>query len=84
MLAKNFGLNTNGETFLKIAQSISFQIIRKEAVNVTYIESLLFGQANLFPAEIEDNYVKELQSWYDYLVLKYKIKKNNCCSASIF
>jgi hypothetical protein len=75
MLAKNFGLNTNGETFLKIAQSISFQIIRKEAVNVTYIESLLFGQANLFPAEIEDNYVKELQSWYDYLVLKYKIKK---------
>lgn len=74
MLAKNFGLNTNGESFLKIAKSISFAIIRKESLDVSYLEALLFGQAHLLPIHSEDNYTKELQSWYDYLVLKYKIK----------
>ena len=49
LLAKNFGLNTNGEAFLKIAQSISFSVIRKESVELTYLEALLFGQANLLP-----------------------------------
>ena len=31
MLAKNFGLNTNGEVFLKIAQSIPFAVVRKQS-----------------------------------------------------
>ena len=75
LLAKNFGLNTNGEAFLKIAQSITFSIIRKEALEVLYLEALFFGQSNLLPPEAEDNYTKELQSWYDYLVLKHKIVK---------
>ena len=74
LLAKNFGLNTNGEAFLKIAQSISFSVIRKESVELTYLEALLFGQANLIPENAEDNYAKELFSWYDYLKIKYKIK----------
>jgi hypothetical protein len=75
MLAKNFGLNTNGETFLKIAKSITFSIIRKEALEVLYIEALLFGQSNLLPLNSEDNYPKELLSWFDYISLKYKLKK---------
>ena len=74
-LAKNFGLNTNGETFLKIAKSITFSIIRKEAVEVMYVEALLFGQANMLPVNPEDNYPKELLSWFDYISLKYKLNK---------
>lgn len=74
MLAKNFGLNTNGDIFLKVAQSIPFSIIRKESLEVSYLEALLFGQAHLLPSNPEDHYIKELQSWFDYLVLKYKIK----------
>ncbi|WP_298115734.1 DUF2851 family protein [Flavobacterium sp.] len=74
MLAKNFGLNTNGESFLKVAKSITFSIIRKEALEVLYLEALLFGQANLIPIVIEDNYAKELKSWYDYIALKYKLQ----------
>lgn len=74
LLAKNFGLNTNGETFLKVAKSIPFSIIRKESLDVSYLEALLFGQSNLLPLNPEDNYTKDVQSWYDYLVLKYKIK----------
>ncbi|MBL7885804.1 MAG: DUF2851 family protein [Flavobacterium sp.] len=73
LLAKNFGLNTNGEAFFKIAKSIPFSIIRKEALDVAYLEALLFGQSNLLPSHPEDNYSKELKSWFDYLVVKYKI-----------
>lgn len=75
MLAKNFGLNTNGESFLKVAKSITFSIIRKEALEVMYLEALFFGQANLIPIDVEDNYAKELKSWYDYIALKYKIQQ---------
>ena len=31
LLAKNFGLNTNGEFFFKVAKSIPFHVIRKES-----------------------------------------------------
>jgi len=75
MLAKNFGLNTNGEMFFKVAQSITYSLIRKEALEVKYLEALFFGQADLIPLHIEDNYPNELKSWYDYIVLKYKLNK---------
>ena len=75
MLAKNFGLNTNGEMFFKVAKSITFSLIRKEALEVMYLEALLFGQADMIPLAVEDNYPKELKSWYDYIVLKYKLNK---------
>lgn len=75
LLAKNFGLNTNGEMFYKIAKSITFSVMRKEALEVKYLEALLFGQANMFPTHVEDAYAKELKSWYDYIALKYNLQK---------
>ncbi|MEO5777027.1 MAG: DUF2851 family protein [Flavobacterium sp.] len=75
MLAKNFGLNTNGETFLKIAKSIPFSIIRKESAEVANLESLLFGSADLFPVDVEDNYTKDLKFFFEYISQKHKLKK---------
>ena len=75
MLAKNFGLNTNGETFLKIAKSIPFPIIRKESVEVENIESLLFGMADMFPLVAEDNYTKELKKLFYYITQKYSLNE---------
>ena len=75
MLAKNFGLNTNGETFLKIAKSIPFSIVRKESYEVTNLESLLFGTANLFPVDVQDNYTKDLKKRFEYIFQKYRLKK---------
>lgn len=72
MLAKNFGLNTNGEIFLKIAQSIPFSIIRKESFEVENLEALLFGKAALLDVEKEDNYFKDLKFRYFYLLHKYQ------------
>ena len=73
MLAKNFGLNTNGESFLEIAKKISFQIIRKERNEVENIEALFFGFAGLLNCEREDNYFKDLKFRFYYLINKYQL-----------
>jgi hypothetical protein len=75
LLAKNFGLNTNGEIFLKIAQSVPFSIIRKESFEVENLEALLLGNAGLLDAEKEDNYFKDLKFRYFYLLHKYQLEK---------
>lgn len=76
LLAKNFGLNTNGEIFLKIAQSIPFAVIRKESFEVENLEALLFGAAGLLDTEKEDVYFKDLKFRYFYLLHKYQIDKS--------
>lgn len=76
LLAKNFGLNTNGEIFLKIAQSIPFSIIRKECFEVENIEALFLGSAGLLDVEKEDAYFKDLKFRYYYLLHKYQIEKS--------
>ena len=76
LLAKNFGLNTNGEIFFKIAQSIPFSTIRKESFEIENLEALLFGIAGLLDLEKEDNYFKDLKFRYYYLLHKYQIEKN--------
>ena len=77
LLAKNFGLNTNGEIFLKIAKSIPFSIIRKESFEVENLESLLLGNAGLLDSEKEDTYYKDLEFRYFYLLHKYQLVKKN-------
>ncbi|MFV7234591.1 DUF2851 family protein [Flavobacterium sp. ZB4R12] len=76
LLAKNFGLNTNGEIFLKIARSIPFSIIRKESFEVENLEALIFGNAGLLDSEKEDNYFKDLKFRYFYLLHKYQMEKS--------
>lgn len=75
MLAKNFGLNTNGEIFLKMAKSIPFSIIRKESFEVENLEALLFGKLDLLPMDAEDFYGKDLQNRSTYITQKYRLKK---------
>jgi len=77
LLAKNFGLNANGEIFFKIAQSIPFSIIRKESFEVENLEALLLGSAGLLDLEKEDNYFKDLKFRYFYLLHKYQLEKKS-------
>ncbi len=76
LLAKNFGLNTNGEIFLKAAQSFPYNIFRKESFEVENLEAMLFGNSGLLDLEKEDNYYKDLKFRYFYLLHKYQIEKN--------
>jgi hypothetical protein len=76
LLARNFGLNTNGDAFYKIAESIPFSLIRKESFEVENLEALIMGQAGLLDLEKEDNYFKDLKFRYFYLLHKYKLDKH--------
>ena len=73
LLAKNFGLNTNGESFLKMAQSIPFAVIRKEQREFKNLEGLFFGQLGLLRESKEDVFYNELQSNYRYLLHKHRL-----------
>lgn len=76
LLARNFGLNTNGILFQNMAKSIPFSVIRKESFAIENLEALFFGQANMLEANFQDNYTNKLQQDYNYLIKKYKITKN--------
>jgi hypothetical protein len=77
LLAKNFGLNTNGNIFFNIANSIPFSIIRKESFEQENLEALLFGNAGLLYIEKEDNYFRDLKFRFDYLSHKYQIERRS-------
>jgi len=75
ILLRNFGLNTNSETFYEVACAVPLKVIRKEQLDLMYIEALLLGTANLLETDSEDFYVKSLQKTYRYLRQKYGLKK---------
>jgi hypothetical protein len=83
-LAKNFGLNTNGDTFYNMANSIPFSIIRKEGNDLFNLESLLFGIAGLLEINKEDHYYKELKTNFDYMVHKYQLQSNSFTPLQFF
>jgi len=76
MLAKNFGLNTNGSVFLAMAKSIPFSVIRKETFFQTHLEALFFGQLNMLEADFQDTYMLELQRQYAFFKNKYQLVSN--------
>ena len=76
MMAKNFGLNTNGAVFQKIATSIPFYIVKKESFDLYNLEGLIFGSAGLLDAEHEDVFFRDLKFRYFYLLNKHKLSTN--------
>ena len=72
-LAKGFGLSVNGLAFAAVAQSIPFSVIRK-TTDHEELEALLFGQAEILKAEIDDAYLEKPQKIYRYLQHKLQLK----------
>ena len=80
LIAKNFGLKVNGESFLQLAKSVDFSVVRKERFNEQKLTALFFGQAGFFEEDIQSEYFSSLKTEYEYLKYKYKlqpISKNN-------
>lgn len=77
LLAKNFGLNINGNSFFDLFKDLPFSIIRKESFLVQHLEALFFGRANLLNDEFEDEYAKELKSIWQYQKTKYNLEEQN-------
>ena len=77
LLTKNFGLKVNGESFLNLANSLNFKVVRKERGHLNKLEALFFGQAGMLFKEIEDGYYIILQKEYKYLQRKYDLTPLN-------
>ncbi|WP_417195910.1 DUF2851 family protein [Bizionia sp.] len=73
MLAKNFGLNINGDAFLSMAQSIDFAIIRKLQNKPEELEALFLGQAGLLSSESNEPYELQLKAHYKFLKNKFQL-----------
>lgn len=84
LLAKNFGLNTNGNSFLQIAKSIPFSIVRKESFEIENLEALLLGTSGLLNDDKEDIYFTDLKLRYYYLLNKYQLEKRHIDSVQFF
>lgn len=84
MLAKSFGLNSNGNSFLQLAQSIPFQVILKERYDVDNLVALFFGRIGFLDQPKEEVYYEELKKQYDYLIHKYQLKECVFAEPSFF
>ncbi len=71
MLAKNFGLKTNGDAFLSLVDSIDFSVFRKCSSNLNVLEALLFGQAGFLSTSQETSYLQCLKTEYEFIKRKY-------------
>lgn len=84
MLAKNFGLNINGEAFFSVAKSIPFSVVRKVRDQEEKLEALLLGQAGLLQKEIEERYYQNLQKEYSFLKHKYQLEHQGVIPVKYF
>ena len=73
LLAKNFGLKINGDSFLSLAQSFDFSVLRKTSFNELQLSALLFGQAGFFEKEIENEYFIQLKKEYNFIRHKHNL-----------
>ncbi|MBT0608863.1 DUF2851 family protein [Aequorivita echinoideorum] len=73
MLCRNFGLKVNGTSFLSIAKSLDFSIVKKCMQDTLELEALLMGQAGLFEKDLEDWYFSSQKKRYDYQKRKYNL-----------
>ena len=73
MIARNFGIKVNADTFENIAKSIPLNILAKHKYQIHQLEGLLFGQANLLNTKFNEDYPKLLQREYKFLKEKYKL-----------
>lgn len=75
LLAGNFGLKVNSDSFEKIAQSLPLNILTRHKNQLLQLEALLLGQAGLLDKKFNDAYPEMLRKEYQYLRKKYGLQK---------
>jgi hypothetical protein len=84
MLAKNFGLKVNGESFFSLANSIDFSILRKLQTKQQNLEALFFGQSGLLENNFEDVYFRLLQKEYQFIKQKFQLNAKGVLPLQFF
>lgn len=75
MLASNFGIKVNAESFESIAKTISVNILAKHKHQIHQLEALLLGQAGLLNNNFEEDYPNMLAREYKLYQHKYQLTK---------
>jgi hypothetical protein len=73
MLARNFGMKINADTFEAVAKTISVTVLAKHKNQIHQLEALLLGQAGLLDGNFNEDYPKLLQREYHFLQKKYQL-----------
>ncbi len=73
-VAKVFGGNINGTTFLALATRLPLNILSKHKHNILQLEALLFGVAGLLDSKSQEPYMQGLFSEFEFLQKKYKLQ----------
>jgi len=84
MLTKNFGLKVNGESFLSLANSFDFSLVRKLHSEVLDLEALFFGQTDLLNGDIQSSYYLDLQKRYEFIKQKFKLNNQGVLPLQFF
>lgn len=84
MLAKNFGLKVNGDAFFSLAQSLDFALLRKTQSKQQTLEALLFGQAGLLEADVQNAYFATLVKDYRFLKQKFQLSNTHVLPVQFF
>ncbi len=84
LLAKAMGLKVNGDSFLSIAKSIPFAVVRKAAHEEGVLEALFLGQAGLLNQDFSEPYAKQLKGVYGYWKKKYRLSVESVVPAQFF
>ncbi len=73
LLARNFGTKVNADPFTWLAESLPLSMLGKHKNDRFQTEALLFGQAGLLEADLDESYPKRLQKEYRFLQKKYQL-----------
>jgi len=84
LLSKSFGLKVNGDSFLSIALSLDYKVVRKSRQSLLTLEALLMGQAGLLSSQKLDAYAIELTKSYAYSRVKFGLSNSNVVSPKFF
>lgn len=72
-LASNFGFSTNKAQFIKLAEKLPYEVLRKNFQSLHATEALIFGQSG-FLEEKGDSYQLSLREEFNFLNTKYRLK----------
>ena len=84
LLAKNFGLKVNGDSFLSLAESIPFSVVRKVQSKQEQLEALFFGQAGLLVDDVQNAHYITLVKDYEFLKQKFQLSNNQVVPIQFF
>ncbi|WP_154856212.1 DUF2851 family protein [Cyclobacterium xiamenense] len=73
----SFGFKTNASPMLRLAKSLPYALLKKNAGELCQVEALIFGQAAMLQPVLpfQTGYEKTLSEEYAYLKQKYRLKR---------